>query len=727
MRRQKCIIRVCLAGMVSALLLLSFDNLNAQSKDAAPVDQVNVFLGSSGDHGQLSPAASYPFSMLSIVPQTDPWIHTGYEFYAKEFLGFAHSVFEGVGCEGSGANLLIKPFLGVDPMDCHLMKTGEAASPGFYSVAFKDGIKAAFTVSQKEGVHAYQFPDKSGDKNGVALNKRGLYFDLSHTRSNRFAAEEHRTDGTSISGWIEAGTTCSVGRYKIYYFIRLSQPVDWEELGHHKLVARLKDNTQKLMVRIGWSSTSAQYAKASISHESFDNIRRQTAAIWNKALSRIWVSTRKFSNQKVDSIQRARRSLFYSLLYRVIQSPYMISEKDGHFRNTKGEEEVSSMGRYNGWSVWDNYRTQLPLLSLAYGNRYQGMVTSLVGLYKKGKKDYATKNEPSNTVRTEHTDIVLLDAYHKGYQVDFASIIDSIKKEVDGLDFSHPDKALESSYDNWALGQIYKIMGDKNNSKIYTEKALGYKTVWQKEFADLSKSDIDRMGARGMYQGTVWQYRWLVPYDMQGMTQLIGSPEKLEDELDRFFDGNYYSQANEPDIAAPSLYNTTAHPSKAQALMHRYAVDTVTQFYFNGNSRGINPIIGPVYQNKPRAFLPTMDDDGGAMSGWFVFAGIGLFPALVGEPVYYLHVPLFEDLTINVSRASRSDKDPEKSKTFHIHVNNFAPDNCYIQKLMLNGRELKQNYLTDQQLRAGGTLVIYSSDKPADNRPIKKWISAIQN
>ena len=97
-------------------------NVLAQSNDHTfsingklPVDLVNVFLGSSGDHGQMSPAASYPFSMLSIGPQTYPKTHTGYEYLAKKFEGFTHNRFEGVGCQGSGGNILIKPFLGNDP------------------------------------------------------------------------------------------------------------------------------------------------------------------------------------------------------------------------------------------------------------------------------------------------------------------------------------------------------------------------------------------------------------------------------------------------------------------------------------------------------------------------------------------------------------------------------------------------------------------------------------
>ena len=77
----------------------------------SPVERVNVFLGTSADHGQLSPAASSPFNMMSIGPQTNPHIHTGYDHYAKEFDGFTHTRIEGVGCTGSGGNILIKPIL----------------------------------------------------------------------------------------------------------------------------------------------------------------------------------------------------------------------------------------------------------------------------------------------------------------------------------------------------------------------------------------------------------------------------------------------------------------------------------------------------------------------------------------------------------------------------------------------------------------------------------------
>ena len=54
-------------------------------------DYVNVFLGTSGDHGQMSPSATTPFNMMNLGPQTNPHQHTGYEYYAKQFDGFTHT------------------------------------------------------------------------------------------------------------------------------------------------------------------------------------------------------------------------------------------------------------------------------------------------------------------------------------------------------------------------------------------------------------------------------------------------------------------------------------------------------------------------------------------------------------------------------------------------------------------------------------------------------------
>lgn len=653
----------------------------AQNKKEDVASLVNVFLGTSADHGQMSPAASDPFSMVSIGPQTYPHQHTGYEYAAKKFDGFTHTRVEGVGCMGSGGNLLIKPYLGEYSDTSLLLKLAQNAGAGYYDVAFTNGITVHLAAAENTGKEMYHFPK----------GKKGFYFDLSHTLANGFVAEEHSIFGNTISGWIDAHTTCGVGTYRLYYYLQLSGNTTWKELGNHKLSAQISDQSQDITTLVGLSDVDVNYAKASALKGSKWDVQTAAHQSWNSLLGRIKVHGDK-----------EREKLFYSLLYRTMQSPYLISEPDGSYRNTAGELKKSATQMYNGWSVWDNYKTQLPLLSLFYSDKYQGMVTSLANLYLAGKKDYATHHEPTNTVRTEHTVVVLLDAYNKGYKVPFAEIIDSVKQEVDHLDFSSPDKSLEYSYDTWALSEIYKILGNKTEANHYLQKALDYKQYWKRDFQDMTKNDVDRVGARHLYQGTIWQYRWFVPFDIQGLIDLDGGKKEFTEKLSYFFDHDLYNHANEPDIQVPALFNASSTPWRAQEWMHKLAVDSVVQYYFNDNSKGIDPFVDRIYKNVPQAYIRTMDDDAGANSAWFVLAACGIYPACVGLPEYYLNVPLFPQIDISFPTG----------KKLSVEVADFSDKNYYIQNVWLNGKLLEGNTLSQKDLENGGLLKILAGPKP---------------
>ncbi|QCR21162.1 glycoside hydrolase domain-containing protein [Pontibacter sp. SGAir0037] len=661
-----------------------------------PADLVNVFLGSSGDHGQLSPAASYPFSMMSIGPQTYPTTHMGYEYLAKKFLGFTHNRFEGVGCEGSGGNILVKPFLGDSPEQTELLKTEESAGPGYYGVGFSNHIKAEFTVYKRNGRHRYRFP----------AGKKGLSIDLGHAFVNRFVAEEHTTEGAMLSGWIDSKTTCSAGTYRLYYSIKFDQPVKWARISEHKLIAMPDTDQQVVELEIAFSSVDVAHAQAALGAGSFDQLRQYSSADWNQHLGNIQV--------KGDT---EREKLFYSLLYRALQSPYVVSEEDGKYRAIDGSLQTTKATVYNGWAIWDNYKTQLPLLSIAYPEQFQDIAASIANLYPYGKKDFATAHEPSNTVRTEHAIVALLDAHRKGYQIDFEHILDKLIGEVDNLDYSKPDRALESSYDAWALSQILAELKKPDLSEKYRQKALEYKQHWNKDFKDLSRNDVNRMSARGMYQGTIWQYRWSVPFDVKGLIGLTGGEQAYISQLDEFFGNDYHNRANEPDLQVPSMYNASSEPWKSQALMHHLAVDTVVQHYFNDNSRGIGSFVDVIFKNEPKAYIRTMDDDAGAMSSWFAFAAIGLHPACPGWAVYYLHVPLFESVEIKLPGG----------KAFTVQVENFSDKNFYVASATLNGKDLGRNWLTHQEIAGGGKLVITASATPNIKWGVEnRWVSDIE-
>ncbi len=663
----------------------------AQTK--TPVtEKVNVFLGSSGDHGQLSPGASSPFGMLSIAPQTYPHIHTGYEHKAKQILGFTHTRVEGVGCMGSGGTLLIKPFSGDDKDE--LIKEQEQAGPGYYTIGFKNGIKASFATSGNAAVEEYRFP---GTDNG-------FYLDLSHALANGFREEEHSIEKNNISGWIKAGTTCGNGAFKVYFFLAFDQDMNWQKIAEHKYIVKPAAKTKTVTIRFGISSVNTDYARQSVTKENIQALKAKATTNWNKALGVIHVQG-----------DAKEADLFYSLLYRTMQSPYRINEPDGVYRAIDGSLQKRAHDSYNGWSIWDNYKTQLPLLSLIDPVRYQHIITSIADLYRYGKNNWATQTEPSNTVRTEHAIVVLLDAYRKGYAVDFAGIKDSLLKEISQLDFTKPDKALESSYDVWAMAEILQIVKEDSLSAVYRKQAAGWQAYWKQDFADLKKGDVDRVGARGMYQGSIWQYRWFVPFDMKGLIAQCGGESVFIDQLDTFFGRDLYNHANEPDIQVPYMYNATAQPWKSQAVIRKYAQDTVVQYYFNDNSRGIDPFIDRVYRNQPDGLIRTMDDDAGAMSAWYVLAASGLSPACVGWPVWYVHVPLFPLVRLDIN-----------GKQFTVEVKNFDKGNKYIQALTLNGKTLNRTWLTQEEIIKGGKLVIEAA--PVPNKQLGKdnlWLTSL--
>jgi putative alpha-1,2-mannosidase len=660
-----------------------------------PVDQVNVFLGTSADHGQLSPAASSPFNMMSIGPQTNPHIHTGYDHYAKEFEGFTHTRIEGVGCTGSGGNILIKPVLQEDEHTL-LIKKKEDAHPGFYSVSFENEIHAKMSVKTNFGIEHYEFPQQ----------KSGLLIDLSYAFSNRFVTEEHDIKENLISGYIDTKTTCDVGIYRIYYALKIDNLAHLKPLDEHRFMAVRQDTAAPMEVRIGFSSVNTDYAIKKIEVISIEELEENTTTTWNQLLNHIQVKG-----------EADRENLFYSLLYRTLQAPYLISEKDGTYRAIDGSVQTSDFPVYNGWAIWDNYREQLPMLSLAYPEKFSSIAKSIANLYPYGKKNWATKNEPSPTVRTEHALVVLLDAYEKGYNFNIESIKDSLIAEADRLDYSSPDKALESSYDNWAIAELLKINGDTLQSAKYDEKALDYKKYWIKDFADLSKDDVDRMQTRGLYQGTIWQYRWFVPFDVKGLKELAGGEDAFIKQLDQFFSENNYNHANQPDLQVPGLYNATKQPWKSQKLFRNIMLDTMVQNYFNDNSKGIDPYIGRIYKNQPKAYLRTMDDDAGTMSSWFVMRSIGLSPGNIGSPVYYLTAPIFESVKIAW----------ENGKYLEIEVKNYNKDLFYIQSAQLNGEELNRNWLTHEELTQGGKLIIETGSEPNKIWGVEnQWISSFE-
>ncbi|MFP5079775.1 glycoside hydrolase domain-containing protein [Pedobacter sp. JCM 36344] len=51
-------------------------------------------------------------------------------------------------------------------------------------------------------------------------------------------------------------------------------------------------------------------------------------------------------------------------------------------------------------------------------------------------------------------------------------------------------------------------------------------------------------------------------------------------------------------------------------------------------------------------------------------------------------------------------------KSFHIEVENFNPKSKYIKRVTPNRKDFNRNYITQNDINAGGTLKIVASDAP---------------
>ena len=64
------------------------------SKLSGILQKVNLFLGTSGDHGQMYPGAEMPFGFVKLAPDTFPGAvtgsaHAGYDYRDRAVTGFS--------------------------------------------------------------------------------------------------------------------------------------------------------------------------------------------------------------------------------------------------------------------------------------------------------------------------------------------------------------------------------------------------------------------------------------------------------------------------------------------------------------------------------------------------------------------------------------------------------------------------------------------------------------
>ncbi|NBD27691.1 GH92 family glycosyl hydrolase [Paenibacillus glycinis] len=701
------------------------------------VDYVNPMIGTIGHLlTSTSPTVSLPHGMMKLAPITTPGIADKY--LADRIFGFPAGCCSIMPARNAG---LPDPSAHSSLYDHDL----EHAAPYAYQVLLEDEeILAEMTVSYQSAIYRFRYP--VGPEAALVVG---------------FPAGSRLTLLTEHAAVI-AGTVAGVPHFTHLAF---SQPVEldrmWESERQSGCVLRAAPAGGLLEVRAGISYIGEEQAARNLAREldgrTFEETKQAAREVWQQALGRI----------EASGGSEEQKTIFYTSLYRSLLNMSSITE-DGRYYSAYDGCIHESEGRdfYVADNIWDTYRCLHPLQLLLDPERKQDMIQSYVRMYEQcgwlPQFPFAQGDLPVMT--GNHTAALIYDVYNKGYRnFDAAKAFEAMKvnaTEVTMLPWVHGpltelDRAyqeqgfypalrpgetewvqevhgferrqsvavtLEHAYDDWCVAQLALALGHADDYEAFMRRSRNYRNLYNETTGFMSPKSADGewvepfdpkygggLGGRDYFsECNAWIYSFHVQHDIEGLIELMGGAEQFEERLDALFAEQYdgskyrflgqfpdatgligqYCQGNEPAFHIPYLYNYTASPWKAQ--------------------RRVREIMKLWYQATPTGICG--DEDNGAMSAWYVFGAMGLYPICPGKASYEIGSPLFEKTEIAVSGGG----------IFTIRAEGVSDRNKYVQAAEVDGKPLTEPRISHEAIAAGSTLTLRMGD-----RPNKAWGTAL--
>jgi predicted alpha-1,2-mannosidase len=258
---------------------------------------------------------------------------------------------------------------------------------------------------------------------------------------------------------------------------------------------------------------------------------------------------------------------------------------------------------------------------------------------------------------------------------------------------------MEYAANDFEVALLAKGLGKTADYEKYLSRSANWKDLWDSSFSEagftgfirprhrdgswlkpFTAMDSCSWGGKTFYEGNSWTYSTFVPQDVASLIEKSGGKEQFVRRLDAFFEvPDRYDVGNEPGFLAPYLYNWAGRPDKT--------------------AEHVRAIIAKSYHAGPNG-LPG-NDDSGAMSSWFAFGQMGIYPN-AGQDVYLIGSPAYPLTTIHLGN----------EKDFVIEARNVSADNLYVVSAELNGKPLDRAWLRHAEIAAGGRLVLTMASTP---------------
>ena len=492
---------------------------------------------------------------------------------------------------------------------------------------------------------------------------------------------------------------------------------------------------EKLVIRIGTSFTSLDEARKNLQAEmpgyDFDKAVATCKTIWQKALGQISIAT--------DNIRDKR--IFYTSFYHTMQQPRLFNDADGSypmFANYYHTAKLDKGNYYDDFSMWDVYRAEIPLYEILDRPFVNNIVRSLIIKGEQGgwMPIFPCWNNYTSEMIGDHTISVISSAYLKGirnfdvgeaYKLLRQNAFDTPLNKSDyvegkgrraldsylkygyiPLEDSVPDafhkkeqvsRTIEYAYDDYALSQFAKKLGKTADYTLLIKRAGNYANVFDPavgmvrgRYADgkwISSFDPDRRESY-ITEGTPRQYTFYVPQDVPALAKLMGGPARLESALDSLFIKDQYWHGNEPGHQIAFMYDYTPSPWKTQ--------------------RQVRKILAEEYSDGPGGL--GGNDDAGQMSAWYMFGAMGFYPVNPVSGQFLFCSPIFDRVSLKLPQG----------EILNIQCHKSSKNAAYIHNVKWNGKDMKNDFISYDELIKGGRLEFFLQDKPDVN-----WLAKPDN
>jgi len=675
--------------------------------------------------GNTHPGATLPFGMVSACAYSGGY-PTGYGRWGKCTEGLPPEIYEKRLCKGfthfhpSGVGAIRKYYNytrvvpltaklgGLSAIDEPRELINERARPGYYACELKDaGISAELTVTSRGAVHRYTFAEDCQAMIAIDLSHGGIAIEDGRTFPQRAHCEIDGVNSAHAEVVLEGVSLCTAASLRFYE----EEPTltlwedgvelpDQEDLSHQYIrastfkpfgvVFSMPVNAgHQLELRLGFSWRTTRRARKHVPARRFDVTSEKAGERWTDKLNAI----------EIEGGTDEQRKVFRTSFYRSMIKPCEARDEspfwpwDGPFY-------------FDMSTMWDLYKTQLPLMLSLYPSFGKDFIQTLLNIVE------IEGNFPIGYRMARGYDRFA----HQASALAHVTIADALTRGIEGVDWEraatmmagdltrggvgeaflqqgivHPiTHTLDMAYGCHCTARVAEHIGDDRLYQQMIERAANWQNAFNPETGLLRHSTF--------YEGGRWNYSFRFLHDMPGRIALSGGNEPFVEQLDKFFGFGANAAPRVGCAPLPNEMRLGHDLHRFEGLCNEPDMEVPYSYCFAGRHDRTCDVV----REGLKLYAPTPggmvgNDDSGAMTSWYVWSALGLFP-VAGQDKFIIGSPIFKRVTMHLPGGD-----------FTIEAPDTSDRNRYIASAKLNGKPIDGPFLSWKDL-VGGTLQLEMTD-----------------